>query len=74
MAEELALNAEVTLKEQISCIERELKFRGNLYARWVDRGKMTPYKATYELRAMGAVLQTLEKLHEECSTGNKVNG
>ena len=64
-------DAEVPIEAQIECVKRELRFRGNLYPKWVDRGRMSNDKASNELRAMGAVLQTLEKLR---STGNNVNG
>ena len=70
MANDMFPNAEIPLSEQIVCVKRELRIRSKCYARWVDSGRMSQYKATNELRAMGAVLQTLEKLHQEGSTGN----
>lgn len=52
--------SEVSIEDQIACVKRELLMRGRVYARQVDQGKMSNEKAGYELRAMGAVLQTLE--------------
>lgn len=52
----------VSLNAQIKCVEREIGMRGRVYPRWVASGKMTQAKADFELRAMRAVLDTLEKM------------
>lgn len=48
--------------EQVACIEREIAMRKRVYPRWVESGKMTQAKATAEMRAMLAVLDTLREL------------
>jgi hypothetical protein len=50
---------QVTVEDQIACVRREIRMRQSVYPRWVDSGKMTPKKATDELEAMAAVLETL---------------
>ena len=55
----------IDLRMQIECVRRELRMRGKVYPRWLERDKMKPDTATYELNAMKAVLTTLEKLSDE---------
>jgi len=55
----------IDLRMQIECVKRELRMRGKVYPRWLERDKMKPDTATYELNAMKAVLTTLEKLSDE---------
>ena len=57
--------SEIDLRMQIACVKRELRMRGKVYPRWLERDKMKPDTATYELNAMKAVLTTLEKLSNE---------
>lgn len=52
----------VTVAEQIAAVEREIAMRGRVYPRWVAAGKMTQAKADAEIRAMRAVLATLQGL------------
>ncbi len=49
----------VTLKQQIECVEREIKMRLSVYPRWIQLKKISQAKADHELRAMRAVLDTL---------------
>jgi len=56
------LPAQVTLRDQIACVEREITMRERVYPRWVAAGKMTPGKADAELAGMRAVLETLRGL------------
>lgn len=58
-------DVQIDLRMQIECVKRELRLRNAAYPRWVDRDKMKPDTATYELNAMKAVLTTLEKLKDE---------
>ncbi len=51
---------EVSLAEQVSCIEREIAMRERVYPRWVSIGKMTARKAEFEMDAIKAVLETLK--------------
>lgn len=52
----------VPLTEQIACVKREIGLRERVYPRWVSSERMTQAKADTELRAMKAVLHTLEQL------------
>ncbi len=52
----------ITLKDQISCIERELKYRRHVYPRLVYTGKMSQGSADRELAVMNEVLATLNYL------------
>lgn len=54
---------EVTIIEQIRCIERELSYRQRVYKRLVERNRMSADEAEREIRIMRAVLVTLRK-HE----------
>ena len=51
---------EVTIEEQIACIEREIRMREHVYARRVANGAMTQAQSDREMRLIGAVLATLE--------------
>lgn len=53
---------EVSLCDQIECVERELRMRESVYQRRIDAGKMTQRLADRELGRMRAVLRTLEGL------------
>lgn len=53
---------EVTLHEQIECVERELRMRQRVYPRWVKQGKMTPEGQQKEMARMAAVLDTLHRV------------
>lgn len=59
---DLLKDVPITLKEQILDVKREIGFRERLYPRWVEAGKMKMHDAEYRLRAMRAVLATLEGL------------
>ncbi len=56
--------AQVSLEEQIACVERELAFRQRVYPRWVKAKppKITQAKADQELERMRAVRETLLEL------------
>ena len=49
----------VSITEQMSCVEREIALRRNVYPKWVKSGKMKQQAADYQLQAMCAVLKTL---------------
>ena len=70
MTQEMFEGADVPLEAQITCVKRELRMRGELYPKWVDRKKMTNRQAGNELRAMGAVLQTLEAVQKLVEPGD----
>lgn len=55
----------VPLAAQIACVERELGMRRSVYPRRVADGKMRQAQADQEVRAMEAVLETLQGLAAE---------
>ena len=55
----------MTITDQIKCVERELKMRERVYARWVTSGKMSAKKADHETKAMEAVLETLRAVESK---------
>ncbi len=59
------MNNEITLDQQIAAVRREISMRQSVYSRWVASAKMTQTKADHEIRAMIAVLATLERLAQE---------
>lgn len=53
----------ITLEQQIKCVEREIFFRKKCYDRFVLENKIeSQEKASYELKAMNAVLDTLKSI------------
>lgn len=57
--EDNALPLQVSLKQQIACVERELKMRAVVYPREVAMGRKTLADAKSEIGQMQAVLRTL---------------
>lgn len=55
----------VPLEDQIACVERELRFRAQVYPRWVADKKLLQSKADQEMARMRAVLETLRGLLSE---------
>jgi hypothetical protein len=43
---------EFTAKEKLHCIERELALRQRVYARLVEKGKMSPEQRDHEIELM----------------------
>lgn len=52
----------VSLADQIACVEREITMRQRVYPNWVTRGRMTESNARKEIQRMQAVLETLQTL------------
>lgn len=50
---------DISLEEQIECVDRELRLREAHYPRWVEQKKLTQKTANEELNRMKAVRQTL---------------
>ena len=50
----------VPLEEMLGSVRREVGLRRRVYPHWVELKKMTPEKASQELRAMEAVESLLE--------------
>lgn len=63
----MAEDREVTLDEQIQCVERELAMRRRVYPRWVNspRPKLTREAADREIARMEAVRLTLVRLRAD---------
>jgi len=53
---------DVSLEDQLACVERELAMRRQAYPRWVASDRMSPEQAGRELLCMEAVLATLQRL------------
>lgn len=47
----------ITVADKLACLERELKYRHRVYARLVERGKMTERQRDRELELMEAIAQ-----------------
>lgn len=69
MAQPDTFRHDVPLRDQIRCVERELKQRARVYDRLVDAGRMTTFKRESELRAMRAVLASLNHLLDLAEPG-----
>jgi hypothetical protein len=54
-----------TLARQIACVQREIRLRHRVYAKWVEQGSMTQKVADDEILAMEAVLKTLQSLQAD---------
>lgn len=46
---------EIGIKEKLECVERELKYRHRVYARLVERGKMSEPQRQREIKVVGAI-------------------
>jgi hypothetical protein len=46
---------EIGVKEKLECVERELRYRSRVYARLVERGKMSEPQRQHEIKVMGAI-------------------
>ncbi len=55
------MNTEITIAEQIAEIEREMAIRDRVYARWVDKGKITKKAADLQQARMRAARDTLKR-------------
>lgn len=55
---------EITLGMQISCVEREIRMRREVYGKAVNGGTMAARTAELQIAAMEAVLGTLQTLHD----------
>jgi hypothetical protein len=49
-----------SISELIASARRELAMRKNVYPKWVDKGKMKPIQAQYELECQEAIVAVLE--------------
>jgi hypothetical protein len=56
------MSERVSLSEQVSCLQRELRLRRRNYPRWVADGRMTAAESAKQIAHMEAALATLERL------------
>lgn len=63
----------VSLVDQITCVDRELRMREKVYPRWVKAHKLTQKLADLELARMHAVLVSLVGLYVSCSVVEPVS-
>jgi hypothetical protein len=54
------VTTKISIDDQIKCVQREIGMRERVYPGWVEKGKMRPEKADYEITAMKAVLGSLQ--------------
>jgi hypothetical protein len=47
----------ITVDHKLSCVERELKLRKRVYARFVDDGRMSAGKAAHEIACMEEIVK-----------------
>jgi hypothetical protein len=45
----------------LACARRELALRRNVYPRWIQAGRLSPEKATFEIECMEQICTVLEK-------------
>ena len=55
----------VSIHTQLACARREVHHRMKKFPRLVEAGKMTAQQAQNEIRAMQAIVSTLESLREK---------
>jgi hypothetical protein len=55
----------ITNADKLKCAERELSYRIRVYARLIERGKMTPHQAEHEIAAMASIVADYQKLTEQ---------
>ncbi len=53
---------QISIEDQIKCVEREIGMRQRAYPRWVKAGTMNEGTATKEIQHMKAVLVTLQEI------------
>lgn len=54
------LPVQVSADRQIECLKRELRFRGRVFKRRVDEGRMSQSQMDEEITSMQAALSTVE--------------
>lgn len=59
----------ISVKDQITCVRRELAMRRNVYPKWVASGRMKQSEADKELAAMQAVHDSLMAIAATTSQG-----
>ena len=47
----------ITASDKLSCVQRELKMRRQLYPRWVEEGKMSEGAAAHQLACMEDIVR-----------------
>lgn len=57
--------SEISVREKLECVERELRYRNRVYARLVERGKMSEPQRQQEIRVMEAIRDDYAALVDE---------
>jgi hypothetical protein len=57
--------SEIGIKEKLDCVQRELRYRARVYARLVERGKMSEPQRQQEIRVMEAIRDDYAALVDE---------
>jgi len=53
---------QITIDEQIAEVKREIAMRNKVYPKWIEAGSLPKAKADFQIRAMEAVLISLQDL------------
>lgn len=59
----------IPLRQQVACVQREIRMRERVYPRWVQAGRISQAQADAEIAAMKAVEHTLLSLVLSASQG-----
>ncbi len=62
MNEEKHFVQQITTREQIAEVKREISMRNKVYPKWIEAGSMQKSKADFQILAMEAVLISLQDL------------
>lgn len=57
-------STDITLEDEIACVQREIRKRLEVYPKLVRRGTMTEDKAQHEIAVMTQVLKRLEAIRQ----------
>ena len=57
---------DITIDDELSCVEREIKMRESVYPRWVAAKKMSQETADRELRTMRPVHASMLEYRRWC--------
>lgn len=68
----MADNTQISLRDQIAELKRELAMRKQVYPSLIDRGKLKRVDANRQNMTMKAALKTLMRLEEQ-NTGKQIN-
>lgn len=64
-------SGEITLKEKIRCLQREIAMRKRVYPRWVESGRMSYEDSQREIETMRAILGDYQRADAGARAGQK---